>query len=76
MDYYVTYDDVKGKSLLERNDNVRLKGEIVTFDVEDNKTTDAKVPVRLDESDEYLQDYYALKAIWESLDGPNWYYSG
>ena len=76
VDYYVTYDDVKGKSLLERNDNVRLKGEIVTFDVEDNKTTDAKVPVRLDESDEYLQDYYALKAIWESLDGPNWYYSG
>lgn len=76
VDYYVTYDDVKGKSLLERNDNVRLKGEIVTFDVEDNKTTDAKVPVRLDESDEYLQDYYALKSIWESLDGPNWYYSG
>ena len=76
VDYYVTYDDAKGKSLLERNDNVRLKGEIVTFDVEDNKTTDAKVPVRLDESDEYLQDYYALKAIWESLDGPNWYYSG
>lgn len=76
VDYYVTYDDVKGKSLLERNDNVRLAGEIVKFTVKDNETTDADVPVRLDESDEYLKDYYALKVIWESLDGPNWYYSG
>ena len=76
VDYYVTYDDAKGKSLLERNDNVRLAGEVVKFVVTDNETTDAEVPVRLDESDDYLQDYYALKAIWESLDGPNWYYSG
>ena len=76
VDYYVTYDDVKGKSLLERNDNVRLAGETVKLTVKDNETTDAEVPVRLDESDEYLKDYYALKVIWESLDGPNWYYSG
>ena len=76
VDYYVTYDDKKGKSLLERNENVRLAGEIVKFVVEDNKTTEADVPVRLNESDEYLKDYYALKTIWESLNGPDWYYSG
>ena len=46
------------------------------FSVADNKTTLAKVGVTLYESDEYIQDYYALKAIWESLDGPNWYYVG
>ena len=76
VDYYVTYEDEKGKSLLERNENVRLNEQIVKIVVEDNKTTDAKVPVRLNESDEYLKDYYALKAIWESLGGPSWYYSG
>ena len=76
VDYYVAYDDVKGKSLLERNENVRLAGEIVRYVVEDNKTTEADVPVRLNESDEYLKDYYALKTIWESLNGDKWYYSG
>ena len=34
------------------------------------------MPVALRESDEYIKDYYALKVIWESLDGENWYYSG
>ena len=76
VDYYVAYDDEKGKSLLERNENVRLDGEIVKIVVEDNVTTEADVPVRLNESEAYIQDYYALKAIWEALDGPNWYYSG
>ena len=73
---YITYEDNKGKSILETNDNVRLAGEEVRIVIEDNKTTEAKVPVRLNESDEYLKDYYALKAIWESLNGPDWYYSG
>ena len=47
-----------------------------TFTVEDNQTGDVDVPVKLYESDEYLQDYYALYRIWEALDGPNWYYQG
>ena len=72
VDYYAVYDDEKGKSLLERNENVR--GDVIV--VTDNKTTDAKVPVRLYQSDEYIKDYYALKAIWESLEGQKWYYSG
>ena len=76
VDYYVAYSDKKGRSLLERNENVRLAGETVKVIVEDNVTTEVDVPVRLNESDAYLQDYYALKAIWEALDGPNWYYSG
>ena len=76
VDHYVVYEDKKGKTLLERNENVRLAGEIVKIVIEDNVTTEADVPVRLNESEEYIQDYYALKAIWEALDGPNWYYSG
>ena len=71
IDYYEAYDNEKGTSLLERNENV--KG---TFVVVDNVTAEPKVPVRLYESDMYIQDYYALKAIWEALNGPSWYYSG
>ena len=44
--------------------------------VEDNKVTEADIPVTLYESDEYIKDYYALRKIWEALDGPNWYYAG
>jgi Leucine-rich repeat (LRR) protein len=46
------------------------------FKVEDNKVTKADVAITLYEADAYIQDYYALKAIWESLDGENWYYVG
>ena len=71
IDYYEVYDNEKGTFLLERNENV--KGSFV---VKDNVTAEPKVPVRFYQSDLYIQDYYALKAIWEALDGPNWYYSG
>ena len=46
------------------------------FTVQDNKTTEVSAPVSLYETDDYIQDYYALYRIWESLDGPNWYYAG
>ena len=71
IDYYAVYDDKKGRSLLERNDNVKA-----VVKVKDNELSKQNVPVRLYQSDEYIQDYYALKAIWESLEGPKWYYSG
>ena len=71
IDYYEVFDNQKGTSLLERNENV--KGSFV---VEDNVTSEPKVPVRLYQSDEYIKDYYALKVLWIALDGPNWYYSG
>ena len=35
-----------------------------------------EVPVRLDETAEYIKDYIALKAIWTKMDGPNWKYYG
>lgn len=68
----VTYD--ADKVLLET-----ITGGIpekYNFTVVDNETVDAKAPVTLQEADEYIQDGYALKAIWEALDGPNWYYGG
>ena len=71
IDYYAAYEDKKGKTLLERNENVKY-----LISVKDNELSEPEVPVRLYQSDLYIQDYYALKAIWESLDGPNWYYSG
>ena len=60
------------KSLLETNS----KASSEVFAVSDNKVADAEVPVTLRESDEYIKDYYALKTIWEALDGENWYYRG
>ena len=67
---YVVYDS--SKNLLETNQEV----EENEFEVVDNKVSDADVPVLLRESDEYIKDYYALKTIWEALDGENWYYRG
>ena len=71
VDYYATYEDEKGKNLLERNENVKT-----LIVINDNAVTKHNMPIRLYQSDKYIQDYYALKAIWESLDGPHWYYSG
>ena len=67
---YTVYDG--SKSLLEVSTDVTPE----TFTVVDNKTVDANVPVVLNESDEYIKDYAALKEIWEALDGENWYYQG
>lgn len=61
----------EGKSLLEVSSALET-----TFNVSDNVTTEVDVPVALHETDEYIKDYYALKAIWESLNGPDWYYVG
>lgn len=47
-----------------------------SFVIEDNKTTEADVPVTLYESDEYIKEYYSLRELWYALDGPNWSYEG
>ena len=70
VESYNVYDS--GKVLLESGKDASG----VQFTVEDNKTSDADVHVTLDEADEYIKDYYALKEIWEALDGKNWYYQG
>ena len=67
---YTVYD--RDGNLLETN----TKASSDEFEIFDNKVSDADVPVTLRESDEYIKDYYALKAIWEALDGENWYYIG
>lgn len=47
------------------------------FTVEDNKLTEgAQIPIKFDETAEYIKDYKALKEIWEALSGPNWKYVG
>ena len=64
----------RGSGVLEVN-NTHAEEEY-DFVVTDNNTTKAKVQVALYESDEYIKDNYALKAIWESLGGENWCYDG
>lgn len=46
------------------------------FSVYDNRTTKTEIPVALHSTDEYIKDYYALREIWEALNGPTWYYVG
>lgn len=69
----VSYEafDVSG-ILLEKKNNPKA----MEFSVQDNRTTEADVPVALYEADDYIQDYYALREIWESLHGETWYYEG
>ena len=69
VESYEVYDE--NNSLIEVNNRVTAE-----FEVADNKTTDADVPVKLYESDEYIKDYYALYEIWKSLHGPEWKYVG
>lgn len=67
---YETYDE--SDILLETNNAPKES----TFTVKDNATTKASVGITLYEADDYIQDCYALKAIWESLDGENWFFVG
>ena len=46
------------------------------FAIVDNCKSEVSVPVSLYEADAYIQDYYALYEIWQSLNGKNWYYVG
>jgi len=68
---YTTYDK-DAKSLEFNNNNIKEN----SFAVADNKKTEADVPVKLYESDDYIKDYYALYEIWKSLNGEKWYYYG
>lgn len=68
---YSTYD--KDLKILESSvQNVKEN----SFTIVDNEKVEADVPVKLYESDEYIKDYYALKQIWEALNGEDWYYYG
>lgn len=55
-----------------------LSGDVAEalFEVADNRTTEAEVPVKLYASAGRIQDYLVLREIWEALDGPRWSYSG
>lgn len=64
---FTTYFD-KSRKVYETCDKVTEN----SFEVRDNEVTEAKVPVKLDLTSDYLQDALAIRAIWEALDGPNW----
>ena len=72
---YALYTSDKKDVLLGENAQiVSEKNEV--FTIADNEVSEANVPVIMTEADEYIKDYYALKAIWESLGGEDWYYIG
>ena len=68
---YKSYD-VEGVLLETRT----FDKDAPVFEVADNQLTKSKVKVTLNEADSYIQDYYALYAIWKALDGEHWYYEG
>lgn len=67
---YETYDS--NNVILETKNNPAES----PFVIRDNEITEAKVAITLYETDKYIQDYYALRDIWESLNGEEWYYVG
>ncbi len=69
LESYMVYD--KRNYLLEVNSRLN-----VPFTISDNNTTEVEVPVKLDQTDEYIKDYYALYEIWKALHGEEWYYVG
>ncbi len=71
---YTTYRE-SGVNDYELETQDKLEGKV--FTVKDNELTEnAEIPVKLNETAEYIKDYKALKEIWESLNGPNWKYVG
>lgn len=70
---YTTYS--KNGSVETQLETQPVKGK--SFIVSDNeKNTEAVVPIKLSETFEYIKDYIALKEIWDTMDGKNWSFYG
>lgn len=69
IESYTVYNS--DKKLLEVSSAVKS-----SFEILDNEVTEAEVPIKLHEEDEYIKDYYALYEIWKGLNGKDWYYVG
>ena len=68
----VTFRDNSGKNIASKP----YQPEDVIYEVKDNQTQELHVKVGVNMAAAYIQDYKALKAIWEALDGENWSYVG
>lgn len=70
---YTTYGKTGAVKTTYETQPVKGKAFVIT----DNQlTSDAQVPILLPETKEYIKDYKALKAIWESLQGKDWSFYG
>ena len=70
---YTTYGKTGAVKTTFETQPVKGKAFVIT----DNQlTSDAQVPILLSETKEYIKDYKALKAIWESLQGKDWSFYG
>ena len=70
---YTTYGKTGAVKTTYETQPVKGKAFVIT----DNQlTSDAQVPILLSETKEYIKDYEALKAIWESLQGKDWSFYG
>ena len=70
---YMTYSK-SGATEKHLGTGVGLQGE--KFTVTDNEQTEAKVPIQLSPTAEYIKDYIALRTIWKALKGEKWSYYG
>ena len=70
---YTTYGKTGAVKTTYETQPVKGKAFVIT----DNQlTSDAQVPILLSETKEYIKDYKALKALWESLQGKDWSFYG
>ena len=69
---YITYSDKKAKKKLGGVSNI----ENESFEVYDNELTVDSITIQLSETAPHIQDYLALKEIWEALGGQYWSYYG
>ncbi len=70
-------EDSKNAKVIEiQKETAAFAEERYRFSVSDNKITEAKLPVTLHGTPDYIKDYMALKSIWESLNGEEWSYFG
>lgn len=66
-------------ALMDGSDKLLEMGSPISeskFVVTDNDLLKVDVPIAMNEATENIKDYYALKEIWDALDGKNWYYYG
>lgn len=70
---YTTYGKTGAVKTTYETQPVKGKAFVI---IDNQLTSDAQVPILLSETKEYIKDYKALKAIWESLQGKDWSFYG
>lgn len=71
LDNYILYN--RDRQVLAY---VNAKSDNLIYKVENNKTNQFDIAVKIAKTAAYIKDYIYLKQIWEEMDGPNWKWVG